>query len=423
MQTPRDETHIPTGKFLFVSACYAGFSRGIPRVRTLILDDDPVYLAVAEGVLRSLGIHDVVTQQEGSAALGTITDADPPFELVLLDLNMPSFDGLAFLRALAEVSFAGGVILVSGEKKAILSSARHIAQQHGLKIFGALSKPMQLGEMRDALERAHSDAATPPSAVRVQHSGPTADLVPMLYYQSQVDVVSRANVGAEALLRCGTREGLVLGPDPLLKANSADHLQFQLTKQLFGILCKDMRVLREAGWTNSVSFNAGARVFEMDGLTDALKDILDEHGVSAHEFTIELTEAQLPRDHTRLLEVIARLGIAGFELSLDDFGTGASNFELLREGAFSEVKLDRSIVQAAISGEELSRKFVRIAAESAESLEIRLIAEGIENERDAQMMTEFGVHIVQGYHFSKPLPVDKFIEKSIRSARQTRQAS
>lgn len=393
-------------------------------VRTLILDDDPVYLAVADGVLRSLGIHDVTLKQDGTEAVGTIARADPPFELVLLDLNMPGIDGLSFLRALAEINFGGSLIVVSGEKRAILSSAEHIAAKHGLNIVGALSKPMQLGEMRDALERVRGNETSRRSDVKVQHTGSAAQLSPMLHYQPQVAVGTRSIVGAEALLRCVTKDGLIIGPEPLLKAHSAPHDQLELTKSLFAILCRDIAALKNSiSWTNTVSFNAGARVFEMDDLTRMLRDILAEHGVEATDITIELTEAELPRDPTRLLEVIARLGIAGFELSLDDFGTGASNFELLREGAFSEVKLDRSFIHAAVQGEEMSRKFLSITAEIAHSLDIRMIAEGIETEEDMRCMEEFGVEIVQGYLFGRPASLDDFILNARRTETRARQAS
>jgi EAL domain-containing protein (putative c-di-GMP-specific phosphodiesterase class I) len=89
--------------------------------------------------------------------------------------------------------------------------------------------------------------------------------------------------------------------------------------------------------------------------------------------------------------MIARLGIAGFDLSLDDFGTGASNFELLRKGAFSEVKLDKSIVQAALGNDDISRWFLTIIAEIAKSMDIRLVAEGIEQGSDIAFLLSYGV--------------------------------
>lgn len=393
-------------------------------MRTLILDDDPIYRAVAEGVLRSLDIAEIDSRSEGANALDAVVQADPPYDLVLLDLNMPNFDGLAFLRALAEIRFSGGIVLVSGEKQAVLSSASHIASKHGLKIFGALNKPMQMPEMRAALERVKANTPSGRPGFRTEHNVEPSGLQPMLYYQPQIDIRDRSVAGAEALLRCGTHEGLVLGPDPLLKEYDTVARRLDLTVKLFDILCADLQALqKQIGWTSNISFNIDARVLERGDLLPRIVAAVKNHDVDPGRITIELTEAQLPKDPTRLLEVIARLGMVGFEMSLDDFGTGASNFELLREGAFNEVKIDKSIVHAAAHGDAVSRKFLHIVADMAQTMDIRVIAEGIEEERDIACMHELGVSIAQGYYFSKPSSLDGFVRKLTTENHRMRLAS
>jgi EAL domain-containing protein (putative c-di-GMP-specific phosphodiesterase class I) len=393
-------------------------------LRTLILDEDPIYCAVAEGVLRSLDITDIHAHSDGANAIDLITCADPAYDLILLDLNMPGFDGLAFLRSLAEIRYSGGIVLVSGEKQAILSSASHIASKHGLKIFGALSKPMQMTEMRAALERVRSDTRSSRQGFKPEHNIETAGLQPLLHYQPQVDIRDRSVVGAEALLRCGTHDGLVLGPEPLLTEYATVAQRLDLTARLFDILCADLKTLEEqVGWRSNVSFNIDARVLEVPDLLPMIVAAVQGHGVNADQITIELTEAQLPHDTMRLLEVIARLGMAGFEMSLDDFGTGASNFELLREGAFNEVKLDKSIVHAAAHGDTVSQKFLHIVAEIASTLDLRVVAEGIEDTRDLACMEDLGILIAQGYYFSKPSDLEAFARKLRTENRRMRLAS
>ncbi|MFZ2101574.1 MAG: EAL domain-containing response regulator [Oricola sp.] len=372
-------------------------------MRTLILDDDPIYRAVAEGVLRSLDVTDIDTRSDGAQAIEAVARADPPYDLILLDLNMPDIDGLSFLRTLSELRFAGGIVLVSGEKQAILTSASHIAGKHGLKIFGALSKPMQIADLRAALERMKAGTLSSRRDFRAHHEAEPSRLQPILHYQPQIDIRDRSVVGAEALLRCGTNDGLVLGPDPLLKEYSSVERRLELTETLFDILCADIKTLQgQTGWNSKVSFNVDARVLEVDGLRAILCAAVERHDVDPGLITIELTEAQLPVDPTRLLEVIARLGMAGFDVSLDDFGTGASNFELLREGAFSEVKIDKSIIHAAAHGDAVSRKFLQTTVDIADTLGVGVIAEGIEEERDLACLEQAGIRIAQGYYFFKP---------------------
>lgn len=397
---------------MFALGRYNSSKNGPDDVRALILDDDPIYRAVAENVLRSLDIADIDTRSEGSHALKAIAAADPAYDLIVLDLNMPGIDGLAFLRALGEIHFSGGVIVVSGERQAILTSAKHIAIQHGLKVYGALGKPLQVAEMREALARLRSGASFGPRPAPSELAADGECLQPILHYQPQVDIHDCTVVGAEALLRCGTREGLVLGPDAILQRATGLAQRLELTQGLFDMLCADIRTLCDrTGWNSTISFNVDARVMEAAELLATVVETVRRHGVKPSQITIELTESQLPRDPTRLLEVIARLGMAGFELSLDDFGTGASNFELLRKGAFSEVKIDHSIVQAAMHGDAVARKFLDTTAEIGRTLSLKVIAEGVEQESDLARLDEVGISIAQGYYFAKPTSLDIFAHR------------
>ncbi|QKV17561.1 EAL domain-containing response regulator [Oricola thermophila] len=377
-------------------------------MHTLILDND-TDCAGAERTLCSLGFDDIDCRSEGAGALDAIVKADPPYDLVLLDLNMPGIDGLALLRALAEARFDGGIVLLSGGSQTILSSARHIAGKQGLKILGTLAKPVAADRLRDIIRRAQAERPKEKTEFTPAHPAGQSGLVPLLHYQPQIDIRDESVVGAEALLRCRAPDGTLYGPEALLAGQEAVAPRVELAVSMFDVLCADMKALESrTGWDKNVSFNIDARVLERGDLLPRIKAAVKRHGIEPGRITIELTEARLPRDATRLLEVIARLGMAGFEMSLDDFGTGASNFELLREGAFNEVKFDKSILQAAARGDDVSRRFLQIVVDIAQTLDIRVVAEGIESERDIACMKELGITIAQGYRFSRPSDLDGF---------------
>lgn len=377
-------------------------------MRTLVLDDDPVFLAVAEGLLRSLGFSDIVTELDGTSALMALAESDPEIELVLLDLNMPHLDGLAALRMLADADFSGNIVLVSGERDTVVSSAGHIAGRLGLKVCGALKKPLQLDDLKFAIETARTNATIAHVERSYLQRVPDCPVQPILHYQTQIDTRSGESHGAEALLRSATPDGLLLGPEPVLLDYHSRERRFDLTMDLFSIVCGDLKILQDAGRPQRLSLNVDARVFEASDFVPRLKQIADRHGVDCKQITLELTETQLPDDTTLLLEVIARLGIAGFDLSMDDFGSGASNFELLRQGAFCELKLDRMIVQNA-RHDLISRDFIRSTTDMARSLGLRLIAEGVETHEDRDFLAALGVRHIQGYLYGKPVPFNSYL--------------
>lgn len=112
----------------------------------------------------------------------------------------------------------------------------------------------------------------------------------------------------------------------------------------------------------------------------------------------------MPKEPSRLVEALTRLRMTGFRLSLDDYGIGASSFELLRLCPFSEIKVDRTIIEACTT-DHVTRKFLNAVTGLARDLELTSVAEGVENERELAEVRAAGVNRVQGYLFSRPLPL------------------
>ena len=391
-------------------------------MRAMVLDDDPVFLAVADGVLRSLGVDDVSTELDATSAMMTLEEVDQDFDLILLDLNMPQMDGLATLRSLSDADYDGNIVVISGERDSILSSACHIAGRLGLKICGVIKKPIQMDLLKDAIEAAKSGSTPMPFGRSSIQPIPDGPLLPALHYQSQVDIINNTTFAAEGLLRSTTREGLLLGPEAILQDHQSSTRRLELTIELFSCLSADLKRLQDAGRPQRLSLNVDASVLEENDFVAKIKQTVDRHGVDTRGITLEVTESQLPEDATLMFEVIARLGIAGFDISMDDFGTGASNFELLRNGAFNELKLDRSTVQNA-NHDEVSLDFIKYTIDMAKSLDLRVIAEGVEKKDELDLLMSLGVRYVQGFLLSKPKPINQFVNDLEAEDSQNRVAS
>jgi EAL domain-containing protein (putative c-di-GMP-specific phosphodiesterase class I) len=372
----------------------------------LLVDDDPIFLAVAERVVCSLGDHTVSTASDGTVGLEALSRAPTPFDYIILDLNMPEVDGLAFLRAASVSGFKGNVIISSGETEAVLRSARHMAELLGIRIIGTIKKPLSADGLATILSgeavNANSSPARKPRVVPILETE-HLELVP--YYQAQHDAYDRSIVGVEALIRGRSSDGQIHGPAKLF---SLIHGHNELVKTSLAIAEKvldDMQGWRAEGICPRTSINFDAEVIEDPDVAPALMRMVREREIRPQLVCFELTEARLPGDLSRLVEVLARLRMAGFHLSVDDFGTGSSNFELLRLCPFSELKIDRSVIRSAAT-EPIARHFIASAVAMAAELNIAVVGEGIETEAQLALARQNGIDIIQGFLFSLPVPAD-----------------
>jgi EAL domain-containing protein (putative c-di-GMP-specific phosphodiesterase class I) len=303
------------------------------------------------------------------------------------------------------MKFRGALIIISGEKNAIVSSAGVIASKMGLKICGAISKPLNMANLSECYQRAVAEVK------RAKHSAnhiklvQKGDLKPFYEFQPQINIHTGKLTGVEALLRGYDDNGQVFGPQAVLAGKPENISDAEFSIQLFDIFCSDVAAMRAKGFTNRFSFNADASTLESPNAFELFRDAARAHELDPSGIVIELIESHLPKDEAWLLEVMARLGIAGFEISMDDFATGASSFDLLRAGAFSEVKLDASLIQKSAT-DSATAKFIAGVVEVAKELDIRLIAEGVECTEDVDRMRQIGVEYTQGYFIAKPTDKD-----------------
>jgi EAL domain-containing protein (putative c-di-GMP-specific phosphodiesterase class I) len=365
----------------------------------LVVDDDPMFNLVAESVLKSLTSGRVVTSLSGREGLAVLGSDD--FDFVFLDLNMPDLDGLAFLRAASESGFTGHVVISSGEDRAILQSAQTMGRMLGVSIAGALRKPLRVEEVKAILELGRRLAPTARGNVPIMLVDDDYDLTP--YYQGQFDLASGQIAGVEALIRLRTGDGQIHGPAKLFDSlRDGDHLS-EVSLRIASHVLVDVKRWRSLGIDQTVSINFDASVLEQPGPVAEIMETVRSAGLDPRALCIEVTEKSLPNDPSRLIEALTRLRIAGFRLALDDYGTGASNFDLLRQCPFSELKFDRSIIAGSVR-DPITRRFIQSSAELAHGLELVTVAEGVENHAELGIVVEAEIVRVQGFLFARPEP-------------------
>lgn len=144
------------------------------------------------------------------------------------------------------------------------------------------------------------------------------------------------------------------------------------------------------------------------GYVAGLRQALAEQGLPPDQITVEITEGAILEATEVVNRSLTQLRALGVRLSLDDFGTGFSSLSLLRRLQPQEVKIDKSFV-GALQSDPNARQIVRLIADMAQSMDLEVVAEGIEDETTAQMLVELGIRRLQGYHFSRPLPLEQLI--------------
>lgn len=389
-------------------------------INILLVDDEPLVLRLHQRMLANLG-YTLVTSCEGaSQALETMDLADKPPHLILLDLNMPEIDGVEFLRHLVKRNYAGSVILVSGEDDRVLQAAEKLLKAHHITALGHLRKPVKPDMLATMLDKwsppEHAEHWTPLStgesaatiktysADEVRAAIANREL--LNHYQPKVSLRTGHVEGVESLVRWKhPRDGMVF-PDQFISVAESHGLICDLTRLVItGALTDGKSLQQKTGLALKVAVNAS-----MDDLTsldfvDYIAGAATAAGMLPNHVVLEVTESRLMQDLRVPLEVLTRLRLKRFRISIDDFGTGHSSLAQLRDIPFDELKIDRGFVHRAWADETV-RAIFDTSAMLAKQLNMDIVAEGVEDRADWDFVRRSGCDIAQGYFIAKPMPAD-----------------
>jgi EAL domain-containing protein (putative c-di-GMP-specific phosphodiesterase class I)/DNA-binding NarL/FixJ family response regulator len=375
----------------------------------LVVDDDPILLEVAASLLRKRGVKEVVLASNGAAALDVLSDRRSDISLIVCDLQMPEMDGIAFLRGLATCAYAGAVVVVSSMSDGVRSLALQLGRTHGLNVLGALGKPLNGAKLNALLDEAGAgntggkrqaeDGITDTSLRRALRDG-----LIVAYYQPKVDFATGRLIGAEALARWIKPDGSLVTPDRFIPLAERTGLISAVDRSVMKRAIADLPRLQSLEPTFRLSVNAGSDTLDDVGLYDMLVDALRANGIQPSALTLEVIESQALRKTASLLEVLGRLRLTGFELSIDDFGTGHSNLETLRAFPFTEIKIDRSFVKDALSCKSAYAS-VQSCLLLGRQLGMTIVAEGVESQEQWAFLEGTGATAAQGYLIAQPMPL------------------
>lgn len=230
-----------------------------------------------------------------------------------------------------------------------------------------------------------------------------------MHYQPLVRVSDRHVLGAEALLRMPTPDGLVL-PGQFIEIAEDAGLMTQLGAMVFSMVCRDIALWTHASAsTLSVGVNVSARQLSDTGFAQYILDELAASGLASSRIYLELTEGSLVDNRPQTGRTLRQLHDAGVGLALDDFGTGFSSLAYLKRFPIDVLKIDRTFTDG-LGLDENDSAIVKATIALAHSLGIRVVAEGVETEAQLALLHTLGCDTAQGYLFGRPMPADSFIE-------------
>lgn len=377
----------------------------------LVVDDDPILCAIAETHFKKRGSQNVITAGDGAQALKALDEAEDEPGFLLCDLNMPNMDGIEFLRHLERRKFSGAIVILSGEDKSVVALAESLAETHKLNVVGKLQKPFKAEKLDALIAIAKSSCAATAeetNAVINVHDLKRAITSGQIvaYHQPKIEIRTGNFIGTEALARWRHPEWNIVPPDRFIPLAEKSGLIEQLTGAMLDAAIADVKRWTAHGLQASCSINLSANVLTNINLPDEIAARVDTAGLERSQIILEITESSLLEKHAVPMEVLARLRLKGFDLSVDDFGTGHSNIEMLRNFPFCELKIDRSFV-AEMQEDEFAAESVRASVELGRKLGLRLVAEGVETQAVCDLIKQLGIDQIQGFLFGKPMPCEK----------------
>jgi len=385
-------------------------------IKILLVDDDTFILKLLTKMLMNQGFKLITACDNGADALEKIDSPETRPDLILLDLNMPNMDGIEFVRYLVERHYQGSLVLVSGEDERMLKTAEKLVHAHQIPMLGYLHKPVTPDKLVEIIKKwtPSTEKSNVSSAKKIYDADALQKAIThkelVNYYQPKVAVKTGEVIGVETLVRWQHPTDGLIFPDQFISTAEKHGLINDLTALVLSQALAQARIWHEHGFLIRVAINVS-----MDNLTslnfqDLVVNLAIENGLSPQNIVLEVTESQLMSPDTRVpLEVLTRLRLKRFHLSIDDFGTGHSSMAQLRDIPFDELKIDQGFVHHAWADETL-RAIYDASLSMAKQLGMDVVAEGVSDEQDWNFLRQTGCDYAQGNFISKPLLAENFIE-------------
>lgn len=374
--------------------------------RVLVLDDEPEIGKLVVRVAHSVGMEarSVTSVVE---FLDAITEWKPT--LLVIDLVMPGQDGVELLRNLAEVDHVPPIVLISGVAGRVLDAARRTANERGLRVTHAINKPLSVAALKTAL----SDTPTGHLVAQSERPDPAMPMDEGEYeraiVEQQIDIAllpkiecqSHRVVGIEALARWRRSGSKQILAGQFIAGFEGHGLIRALSDAVFE---KAMRWLShlEPADRPILCLNLSPLLLEYEDFAERLSESANRYGIDTGNVVLELAENRMINQPAQALAAITGLRLRGFRMAIENVGSRHAALASLTDFPFSEIKIDRSFVRSIAKSAE-SRAIVESLIRLGHSLELEVIAVGVQDSEADRFLADAGCDMAQGYLYAKPM--------------------
>jgi diguanylate cyclase (GGDEF)-like protein/PAS domain S-box-containing protein len=364
---------------------------------------DALLIEIAERLKQVVRQGDTVARQGGDEFILLLTDIVKPQDVTVVARKIfQTFSAPIIIRGhelFVTVSIGATLYPTDGEDIQTLlrnaDIAMYRAKEENGNAFQFYSRDMSIR----ALERAELESALRRALERKEFE---------LFYQPKVDAATSRIIGAEALIRWNHPDMGLVSPTRFIPMAEEIGLIVPIGDWVLHTACAQNKAWQDAGLPKiSVSINLSARQFNEEGLVESVAHALHSMDLQACHLELELTESMVMNSADHFITKLKDLENLGVQLSIDDFGTGYSSLSYLKRFPLHHLKIDQSFVRD-IATDADDAAITSTVISLGHSLNLKVIAEGVETEEQVAFLRDHHCDEMQGYYFSKPLPASEF---------------
>lgn len=392
----------------------------VRQTPVLLVDDSALQREYAAELLNALGlalVSHAANGREALEALRQMAARQMPLPLLFLDLEMPDMDGIELLMCLHEEGICPPVVVASSCEEALVATVLDMIRTLRLPLVGNLPKPLSGQGLHGLLQHLPEAVCLPQDqpprpASQVTESGLREAMAKGLirpHYQPKIELERGQLLGYEVLARWHDPvQGLIYPGDFIALATESGLLP-EMTFSLIDQMLIDAARLQAQGWTPSMAVNVDISLLANRDFANELINRVQASGARAEHLILEITESALMHDTAATLASVGRLRLAGFGLSIDDYGTGFSTLQQLTRLPFTELKIDRAFIAGAHHNRR-SHAILQSAIDMGVRLRLPSIAEGVETVEEVHLLRGLGCSAAQGYLFARPMPGEALLD-------------
>ena len=230
-----------------------------------------------------------------------------------------------------------------------------------------------------------------------------------LHFQPKISMENEEIQGVEALIRWNSESLGFVSPAEFIPYAEETGLIIPLSEVIIEKACESVIEMRQSGYKTPVAINISSIHFKQQSFLDSVQAILERYNTPANNFEIEVTERTVMNSANETVSKLVRLKKMGFKISIDDFGTGYSSLSYLVRFPLDYLKIDRSFIQHIGSLDE-KQAVVDAIIQMSHRLKMKVVAEGVEQAQQVDILRKMNCDIIQGYYYSKPLPLHELME-------------